>query len=136
MTTLITRIPDVDVLIELPPEELALTILQLAYEHKGQNGLVHPQSLLSHIYGTPGLSEGYPQNRRSDAELAFNEAWNWLAVQGILISDLGPNGNNGWMRFGRKATELLTQESFDNYARSVAFPKTLLHPSIANLNFA
>lgn len=132
MATLITLIPDVDILMALAPEELAATILQLANEHKQQNGLIHPQTLLSQINGTPGISDGYPQNRRNDAELAFSEAWNWLSVQGILIPDAGPNGNNGWMRFGRKAITLLNHHSFENYARSVAFPKSLLHPSIAD----
>lgn len=130
MSTLISLIPDVDVLIALAPEELAAIVLQLANEHK-QNNQIHPQALLNQISGSPGVSEGYPQNKRKDAELAFCEAWNWLTVQGLLISDLGPNGNNGWMRLGRRAADLLNRQSFESYARSVAFPRSLLHPSIA-----
>ena len=131
MATLISLIPDVDVVLQLATEELAAILLRLADEHK-QNGAIHPQAILNQINGTPGLSEGYPQNRRQDAELAVSEAWNWLTVQGILISDLGPNGNNGWKRFGRRAAELLSHDSFVSYARSVAFPKSLLHSSIAD----
>lgn len=132
MSTLISLVPDVDVLMALAPEELAAIVLQLANEHKQHSGLIHPQTLLQQINGSPGLSDGYPQNRRNDAELAFCEAWNWLTVQGLLIPDAGPNGNNGWMRIGRRATGLLNRQSFESYARSVAFPRSLLHPSIAD----
>jgi uncharacterized protein (TIGR02391 family) len=48
-----------------------------------------------------------------------------------LIPDPGANGNNGWVRFSRRAKGLLNQGAFDDYARSVAFPKSLLHPVIA-----
>lgn len=130
MATLISLIPDVEVLLALSSEELAFVLLQLANEHK-QNGLIHPQALLQKMYGTPGISDGYPQNKRQDAELAFAEAWNWLTVQGLLIPDPGINGNNGHMRLSRGAIGLLSRGAFENYARSVAFPKSLLHPTIA-----
>lgn len=130
MNTLTSLIPDVNVFLQLAPEELAEILLQLANEHK-QNGLVHPQALLTQINGTPGGPDGYPQNSRKDAELAFSEAWNWLAVHGLLVPDTGSNGNNGWMRLSRRASAILNQKSFQSYARSVAFPKSLLHPLIA-----
>lgn len=130
MNTLTSLIPDVNMLLELAPEELAEILLQLANEHK-QNGLIHPQALLTQINGTREEADGYPQNRREDAELAFSEAWNWLAVQGLLVPDTGTNGNNGWMRLSRRASVILNQKSFQSYARSVAFPKSLLHPLIA-----
>lgn len=131
MNTLTSLIPDVNMLLDLAPEELAEILLQLANEHK-QNGRIHPQALLTQINGTPGGAVGYPQNRRNDAELAFSEAWNWLTVHGLLIPDTGTNGNNGWMRLSRQASKLLDQKSFQSYARSVAFPKSLLHPLIAD----
>lgn len=130
MSTLISLIPDVEVLVQLSPQELAFVLLQLANEHK-QNGLIHPQALLQHIHGNSGASNGYPQNRKQEAEQACAEAWNWLSVQGLLIPDAGINGNNGYMRLSRAAVALLDQGTFQNYAKSVAFPKTLLHPKIA-----
>ena len=130
MALLTEIIPDVEILLGLSTEELAFVVLQLAYEHR-QNGLIHIQGLINHISGVAGTSEGYPQNKRNEAELAFGEAWNWLTVQGLLIPDPGMNGNNGWMRFSRKTVKLLIQANFKNYARSVAFSKSLLHPIIA-----
>lgn len=130
MATLISTIPDVNVLVSLAPEELAEVILRLAHEHR-QNDKVHLQAIASHIHGSPGASDGYPQNRKKDAEMALAEAWNWLSVQGLLIPEPGTNGNSGWMFLSRRAREILANGSFRTYARSVAFPKALLHPSIA-----
>ncbi len=130
MPLLTEIIPDVEVLLALSTEELAFLLLRLAYEHK-QNNIIHIQSLISHINGISGRSEGYPQNKRQEAELAFSEAWNWLAVQGLLIPDPGINGNNGYLRFSRKVVDLLNEAVFKSYARSINFPKTLLHPIIA-----
>jgi uncharacterized protein (TIGR02391 family) len=130
MPTLISTIPDVDVLVALAPEELAETVLQLAHEHR-QNDKVHLQAIASQIHGTPGASNGYPQNRKKAAESALAEAWNWLSMHGLLIPEPGTNGNNGWMFLSRRAREILANSSFKTYARSMAFPKAMLHSSIA-----
>ena len=124
MATLTSIIPDVDVFVAHAPEELAETILQLACERRGKDH-IHLQSLMSDI-------DGYPQARRPDAELALAEAWHWLTVQGFLIPEPGMNGNNGWVLLSRRAQTILSDNSFKTYARSVSFPKTLLHPSIAD----
>lgn len=131
MATLTSLIPAIDVLLALAPEELAEVVLQLAHEHK-HNNQIHLQAIASHINGTPGTNDGYPQNRRRDAELALAEAWNWLSIQGLLIPEPGTNGNNGWMLFSRRAQSVLANNTFKTYARSVEFPKALLHPSIAD----
>lgn len=130
MATLISLIPDVEVFLALAPEELAQVVLQLAHEHK-QNNKIHLQSIASAIHGTPGDHEGYPRHRKNDAEQVLAEAWNWLLIQGLLIPEPGVNGNNGWMLFSRRAKEVLANGSFKTYARSLGFPKSLLHPSIA-----
>lgn len=131
MATLISLIPDIEVLMALAPEELAEVVLQLAQEHK-QNNKIHLQTIASAIHGAPGGHEGYPQHRKNDAELALAEAWNWLLIQGLLIPEPGINGNNGWMLFSRRAKEVLANGIFKTYARSLSFPKALLHPSIAD----
>lgn len=132
MATLISLIPDVDVFVALAPEELAEVVLRLSNERLGNNGLIHLLSIASDIHGTPGGSDGYPKNRKRDAELALAEAWNWLSVQGLLIPEPGSNGNNGWMLLSRRARAIMADNSFKTYARSVAFPKALLHPIIAD----
>jgi hypothetical protein len=130
MATLTSLIPDVDVLLKLAQEELAEIVLMLAKEHR-QNRLIHIQSIASHITGYPNSSGGYPQSRRKEAEIALAEAWNWLMVQGLIIPEPGSNGSNGWMLLSRRAEALLESNSFKSYAHSIGFPKSLLHPSIA-----
>lgn len=95
MSTLISLIPDVDVLVALAPEELAEIVLQMAHERQ-QNNLIHLQSVASDIHGSLGASDGYPQNSKREAELALAEAWNWLAVQGLLIPEPGTETMDGW----------------------------------------
>ncbi len=131
MHTLSSLIPDVDVLVNLSQEELAEVVLQLAEEHR-QHNKIHIQAIASQISGLPGRNGGYPQNRIPEAEVALSEAWHWLTVQGLLIPELGTNGNNGWMLLSRRAEALLANNGFRSYARSVSFPKALLHPSIAD----
>lgn len=131
MATLTSLIPDIEVFLALAPEELAEVVLRLSNEHR-QNDLIHPQAIASHISGTVGANDGYPQNRRNEAELALAEAWNWLTIQGLLIPAPGSNGNNGWMLLSRRARVVLANDNFKTYARSVGFPKALLHPSIAD----
>jgi len=115
----------------LAPEELAEIVLRLAYERL-HNNQIHLQSIASDIHASPDVSAGYPQNRKGDAQLALAEAWNWLSVQGLLIPEPGTNGHNGWMLLSRRARRILASDSFKTYARSVSFPKTLLHPSLAD----
>lgn len=131
MATLKSLIPDAEVLLSLVTEELAEVVLRLASEHMQGNN-IHFQFLGPQINGSSGVDDGYPQNRRNDIELAVAEAWNWLVVQGLLIRQPGINGNNGWMVLSRRAKQLLADGAFKTYARSLAFPKSLLHPSIAD----
>jgi uncharacterized protein (TIGR02391 family) len=132
MDTLTSRIPDVDVLVALAPEELAEVVLRLAAERR-QNELMHLGSFAADIHGQSGVANGYPLNRRQEAESAVGEAWNWLTLQGLLIPAPGTNGYNGFMILSRRAKLLLNNGSFVTYARSLAFPKALLHPSIADV---
>ena len=131
MKTLKSLIPDVDVLVALPPVEIAEVVLGLAHERL-QNGLIHLQTLAADIDGQPGQWDGYPQLRKKDALLALAEAWHWLTVQGLLIPEPGGNGNNGHMMLSRRAKLVLENQTFKTYAKSIAFPKSLLHPSIAD----
>lgn len=130
--TITSAIPDVEVFLSLATEDLAETILRIAFQSKQQSGLIHPQTLLSQLDGHPSGSSGYPISKRSEAEQAFSEAWNWLTVQGLLIPDAGMNGNNGWMRFGRRAQSLLEKNNFKNYAHAITISRTLIHATIAS----
>jgi uncharacterized protein (TIGR02391 family) len=133
MTTLLQLIPDVGVLLALAPEELAPALLEVARANQ-QNGMVHLSNLNSVTVGSGMVASresGY-QHRQHEVELAVSEAWSWLIVQGLLVPAPGMNGGNGWMVISRRGQSLRTPEDMRRFREAAAFPKSMLHPSIAD----
>lgn len=118
-------------LIELAPEELAFSLLRVAAENL-ENGIVHRDVVISIV---SQLGQEQPYNNvqtRTQVEQALIEALHWLEVNAILLPTPGTNGQNGWRFLGRRGKELVDRNQFDRFQRAAAFPKKLLHPSIAN----
>ena len=126
---LVAEIPDIAVFLGLPTEELAAVVLRVANSNQQASGLIHPQAVRQQVRGDH-LHGGY-STRIDEAELAFDEAWAWLKVQGILISPTDPNGNNGWVQLSRRGRTLLDATAFRNYAAGVGFRQSFLHATIA-----
>lgn len=120
-------VPDAE--IGLAAEELAHVLLQLA-EANLQNGRINRQQLTM-VPAEAGAGRRYPQGREAEITLALCEAYNWLEVQGLLLPEPGVNGQNGWMLFSRKGQALLDRANFNSYLAATEFPKSLLHPAIA-----
>lgn len=143
MTTLPREIPDVDVLLGLEPEQLAAAIMHVVRnpEQRGNNAF-HPQQLTHDIFDQQGRNDGvprYPRNRQDEVHLAIAEAWNWLRVHGFMVPQEGFNGQNGWHVISRRGRRMVDEQAFRNYRVAAAFPKSMLHPSIADrvwLSFA
>lgn len=129
MITLVTEVPEVDLLLAMPPEELAGIVLRVASQNLQQSGLVHPISLKEKIRGHPVTQPGYDK-RIDEAELAFDEAWSWLLGQGLLIHPT-EHTSSGYARLSRRAKTLLDSVAFRNYATGVGFRQSFLHPTIA-----
>ncbi len=123
-------IADSEIVVNLAPEELAYSLLQVANTSM-QNEIVHRDEVIS-IEPIPGNARAYPQPSESEVVLALQEALNWLEVNGILLPAPPPNGTSGFRVIGRRGSELLDQERFDSFRRAAEFPKSLLHPSIAD----
>ncbi len=90
-------IPDVKMLLALPPEELGSTILFLL---KKRNEVSHGQSAertegAFHVRPA-AISAAEPKN------LALSEAWAWLQAQGLIVPDMD-NGQYGWLVLSRHA---------------------------------
>jgi len=117
-------IPDADTFLALPPEELAFYVLQAAQQASGGAGLLHIQGLHNQV-------GAYPANKQPQIQVALEEAWQWLESQLLLVSAPGPNGRNGYRVLGRRATGLRAAEQFKAFRQGIAFPKELLHPTIA-----
>lgn len=123
-------IPDAEVLLSLSIEELAFSVLQVASTNL-QNNMVH-RNQLDNIDPEPGRERPYPARYESDVSLALREAVNWIEVNGLLLPALGTNGNNGWRVFSRRGRQLLDETEFTSFRQAAAFPKSMLHPSIAD----
>lgn len=92
--------------------------------------MVHLQQVVQQTDGNPGSGvPGYPQAKKQACEDAICEAWSWLISQGLLVPVADSNSSSGWLRLSRRALEI--DGNFDSYRQSVAFPKSLLHPLIA-----
>jgi uncharacterized protein (TIGR02391 family) len=123
-------IPDPDVLIGLAPEELAFHLLQVAAENL-QQGKVHRDVVIS-IEPQVGTERPYIRQKEDQVEKVLIEALHWLEVNAILLPAPGTNGRNGFRFIGRRGNDFIDRGRFDNFQRAAAFPKTLLHHSIAD----
>lgn len=135
-------IPDVEVLINLSPEELGSKILFLlrqipAQENQGvftAGGLVGQFDALD-----PVSQEQYPPNRLPSVRQAFYEAWAWLESQALLIWPDNANGPNGWRRLSRRAVLFEDERQFLAFATGKYLRPEMLHADIARdvwLDFA
>lgn len=123
-------IPDVDVLVGFAPEDLAYCLLEVARSNM-QHNIVHRNIVIS-VDPPPGVEHQWNVQERARAENALTEALDWLEKNSILVPAPGVNGDNGYRSLSREGRELADKEKFDSYKRGMAFPKALLHPSIAD----
>ena len=132
MDTIRTLIPDVEVLLAMAPEELAPYLLKLAREMSQ----TQPRQtfLPDAITDRNGYTDqnGYPIKRQDEVSVSMNEAWQWLRINMLIIPEVGINGNNGWTVLSRRASTITSDQDFHSFLEAAAFPKALLHPSIAD----
>jgi uncharacterized protein (TIGR02391 family) len=134
MQTLVSIVPDVEVFLALAPEELAPILLSLARSHM-QGGSFLPEQVTQHIIreGTATYTDsGYPRNREQEVQVALREAWQWLLLNMLIVPASGTNGQNGWMVFSCRGAKLSNDRDFQRFRDAAAFPKSMLHPSIAD----
>ncbi len=129
-------IPDVEVLLKLPPEDVAPILLRLARDELSDRGMFHPSNMTSRTAGTGMSATRLPaySSREREVETVVSEAWEWLRHQQLIVPAPGTNGRSGWMVFSRRGAELASadEEDFARFRGAATFPKSLLHPSIAD----
>jgi hypothetical protein len=132
MPTLQQLIPDVDVVLALSPEELAPYLLEVA-KSQLQNGIIEPNSLTLVTSGAGiGAYQHSPWGQHAkEVDLAVSEAWNCLRVQGLVIPASGINGSHGFCAISRRGRAVKNIDDYKRFAEAAAFPKSRLHPSIA-----
>jgi uncharacterized protein (TIGR02391 family) len=134
MTSINELIPDVEVLLTLAPEELAPTLLQLA-RLNAQSARFRRDYITTVFQGT-GIAatrvSAFPPGREAEISVAIGEAWQWLILNMLIMPAEGTDGHYGWMVFTRRGVKVLQDGDFKAYREATAFPKTLLHSSIAD----
>jgi uncharacterized protein (TIGR02391 family) len=117
----------------MEPEDIAPYLLEVA-RSQTQAGGFNTQNAVLKTRGSGITAEQvhiYDQHEQA-INLVVAEGWNWLLVHGLLIPVPGTNGNNGWLLLSRKARALKTPADFASFREASAFPKSMLHPKIAD----
>ena len=132
------EIKDLDVLLAMTPNELAPFLLRdLAQRIRGNSqGNFNTYGILQEW---TGMNQGganrvaYNRVRINEVELALGEALHWLTAQQLVMPDFDQPTGNGWMRLTRRGMEAAASpDAFERFRRAASFPKTLLHPLIAD----
>lgn len=132
METILEIFPDAEVLLALEPEELAPFVLRVARD-RFSNGMIIAAGVIEGLQSNRhDFATGYSHQQRVAAEGAILEAWNWLKVHGLIVPAGGTNGDNGWHNISRRGAKLSTEADFQAFRQAAAFPKSLIHPSIAD----
>ncbi len=133
--TLADLIPDANLLLSLPPEQVGLQLLKLAAASQ-QNGLFSKESVAcdDRLFGGGlPLHQGgatYLSTNANEIELAISEAWLWLENNLLIMPAQAPN--HSFKRLTRRGRALAKDDrAFGTYAAAANFPKSLLHPAIA-----
>jgi hypothetical protein len=75
---------------------------------------------------------GYIDGSDREVERATAEAWAWLETRGLILAAPGINGSHGWKVLSREAENIKTGADFARFRDLASFPKSMLHPSIAD----
>ena len=135
MKALASLIPDSDLLLVLPPEEVGVSLLKLAAQNQ-QNGMFSLGGIAGadKLFGdgyNQVIGSAYSRQRAGDVELAVAEAWLWLQNNGLIMPAAQPNTT--YHRLTRRGRELASDGSrMRNFLAAAQFPRHLLHPSIAD----
>ena len=132
METLLTFFPTADELLAMSPDDLAPILLKLA----AQAGLMFwPDALTETKHGTGMTMEtdfAYPFHKKQQVTSHVNEALEILRRDGLIMPAPDQNGRNGYMVLTRDGASISSKEDFARFRAARSFPKSLLHPSIAD----
>jgi uncharacterized protein (TIGR02391 family) len=135
---LIDLFPEADALLGLSIEELGLVLLRLAKQRLDESGIFHSQSISYRgiDHDKELSSSGYPRGRETELRAALAEGWAWLDANCLLIPAPSQSPGSGFRILSRRAKKLHSDEDFKHYLAAVEFPKSLIHPAIAEKTWA
>lgn len=135
MRDLATTFPNLDLLLEMEPEELAAKLLFLIKQRlaRGEDRFAHLGNYANELNSSD--RDGnifFPVEKREQIRVAMAEAWNWLEVNGLLIPADGANGQNGFRILGRRADKIADETEFAQFQATRMLRKEMLHERIAD----
>jgi uncharacterized protein (TIGR02391 family) len=129
-------VPDRDVLLQMRPEDLAQILLSLVRSYI-QNGIFTTEIVGQSQSGLGYLHFGYVDGNDHDVARATAEAWAWMERTGLILPAPGINGTNGFKILSREGERIANKEVDFSHLRDLAnFPKTMMHPAIADRVYA
>ena len=136
METLPLIYPNVADLLATPPEDLAPILLAFAREAmKRQNGMFDPNYVNELALGehdrTPQARQ-YSNREHKDARLHLAEAWSIIESERLIMPSPDMNGAHGYKVFTQPGREISDAVDLKKFRDAGAFPKSLLHPLIAD----
>jgi uncharacterized protein (TIGR02391 family) len=132
MQELVQKFPDPESLLALEPHELGLRLLSILKERqKVSFSAISKYNIVSEVGEDGDRSRGtvgFPQEFRSDIQLAVSEALSWLESSGLLV--LQRNNSGGGLTFSRRAKEVETLDDYKLLQQAAMLPRSLLHPRL------
>ncbi|CAJ2772189.1 Protein of uncharacterised function (Hypoth_ymh) [Burkholderia pseudomallei] len=132
MRELIEKFPDIEMLLGLEPEELAVEVLFILKERPETPGVYKPNAFYPHILSSEfSLSLGYPRHLLEDVQLAIMEAISWLATHGLIVRcpEKKQTSSGAWC-LSRRARRFQDRQAFVDHQTAQLLPKQLLHPKL------
>ena len=121
-------VPDVEVLLDLEPEELGAKLL-FAFRRSGQSGF-SLNELAEVLFKDKERPPPYPREQIFPVRYAFAEAWAWLEAQGLLIPIPTNTDPRAWRQMSRRAKRFVDEAEFTDFAIARLLPRDLLNPRI------
>ena len=131
-------VPDVDMLLELEPEELAAKMFNVLVTIEGgkyRRGFkfnpfnTGPEIQQYANHAQPG--QFYPTNQITEVLLALSEGYQWMRNTGLIVPVSDPSGaSNGWVTLSRRAQTMSAEEDFRQFVFGRSIDRSLLHSSI------
>jgi uncharacterized protein (TIGR02391 family) len=132
MRELIEKFPDVEMLLGLEAEELAVEVLFMLKERPEMPGIYKPNAFYPHILSSEhSLTLAYPRHVLEDVQLAIMEAISWLATHGLIVRcpEAKQISSGAWC-LSRRARRFQDRQAFVDHQTAQLLPKQLLHPKL------
>jgi len=117
-------VPDPEVLLQLPPEDIGAVIL----EHLHSLTEADREQLNRYNFTLPGAAtfSGYPPTHVERIRRVIMEGWMWLEREGLIVPKPGQQGD--WVFITRLGQQMKTRTDVAAFQKASVLPHRLLHP--------